>query len=243
MSYLILDIETVPDETCAPPIKSVSDESAAAAHSPMPPPFAHEVCAIGCLLLGDDFSPVRLGAIMNKRGPVGEREALVSWSTYMAKIAPTIVTWNGRGFDLPVLLSRCLRLGVPCSWYFGRRYDYRYSDVDHCDLLDQMTGFGAANRSGYKLDAVARAIGLPGKPEGTDGGKVAELAAAGKWDLIQNYCLSDVIQTGFIFLRWKHLRGEIDSHGHNEAAKSLHVASKEIFSSVYPKKTILVPNV
>ncbi len=236
MSYLVLDIETVPDEdTFVPPPRKPVPEGE---EKPMLPPYAHRVCAIGCLLLGNDFEVVRLGAIMNTSGKDGEREALVSWSEYMNRTGPTIVSWNGRGFDLPVLLARCFRLGVSCPWYFESKYGYRYSEADHCDLLDQLIGYGAVNRTGYRLDAWAKIIGLPGKPDDVDGGQVAELAAKGKWKLIEEYCLTDVEQTAFLFLRWKLLRGEIDVAKHDEAANGLW---KHFPKKLFSDKKLAVP--
>src|SRR5262249_55211900 len=97
----------------------------------------------------------------------------------------------------------CHAIALP--WYYrDRDVRYRYSAEGHLDLCDWLAEHGAA-RAG-KLDAIARLIGLPGKL-GVDGSQVEGLYRAGQLAAIQSYCLSDVVQTAMLFLRFRVLQG------------------------------------
>ena len=93
---------------------------------------------------------------------------------------------------------------MPLRFYYqDHDYRYRYSEAGHLDLADMLTDYGASRSTGG-LDAMARLIGLPGKV-GVDGSQVEGLYNAGQLELIKNYCLSDVAQTAFLFLRFRLL--------------------------------------
>lgn len=190
--YTILDIETVPEG------KFKKGE--------FPPPHAHRVVAIGQVKLDRDMRPAGMGVITGN-----EQDVLAAWNADFYQGAdvrspfPTIVTWAGRVFDLPVLVTRCFKHGIPVPWFFqDKGYRYRYAEDRHLDLCDTMSDFGAAPK--MKLDAVAKLIGLPGKM-GIDGSKVAGLFAKGKIADIADYCLTDCLQTAFVFMRYSLLRG------------------------------------
>jgi 3'-5' exonuclease len=119
----------------------------------------------------------------------------------------TLVSFNGRRFDLPVLELAALRHGCVIPRYFGAGYRHRDSDEAHYDLYDFLTNSGAYSvRGGF--DLLARLIGLPGKGE-VDGGDVQGLWEAGRGAEIDAYCRRDVIQTYFLFLRLELMRGRI----------------------------------
>jgi predicted PolB exonuclease-like 3'-5' exonuclease len=125
------------------------------------------------------------------------------------------VTWNGRGFDIPVLLWRSLRWRIAAPAWFRRvsgveSYGYRFAPDWHLDLMDVMTGYGAARR--VSLDAAARAVGAPGKL-GTDGGDVGAMIAAGRLAEVRAYCELDVLNTYLVWLGWRHLAGELAEDG------------------------------
>ena len=123
---------------------------------------------------------------------------LADFSSFVEQRRPHLVTYNGRGFDLPVIMLRCLRHGVPLHFFFNDRTTATaYTDAGHIDLYDFLSEHGAA-RVG-SLDAIARVIGLPGKV-GVDGSQVEGLYNAGQIQLIKNYCLIDVAQTAFVLL-------------------------------------------
>jgi len=122
---------------------------------------------------------------------------------------PKLVTYNGRKFDLPVLRYRAMHHGVqvPALYRSGSRfesYGYRYSEENHCDLLDALTDFGAAKP--MKLDDIARLLGLPGKL-GIDGGDVAGLFEEGELGRIRDYCETDVLTTYLVYLHHRFHTG------------------------------------
>ncbi len=209
--YLVLDIETVPDpELYTPP------DLAAGQAAPFPPLYAHRPIVLGVLWLDEAYSFLRLGVIGEDKDEPG---MLNDFSQFAEQYRPHLVTYNGRSFDLPVIALRCLRHGVPLRFFFqDKDYRYRFSDAGHIDLYDFLSEHGACKIG--SLDAVARVIGLPGKV-GVDGSQVEGLYNAGQIDLIKNYCLSDVAQTAFLFLRYRLLQGMIDHDNYKRAAKLL----------------------
>lgn len=119
----------------------------------------------------------------------------------------TLVSFNGRGFDLPVMELAALRHGCRIPRYFKAGFRYRYSDEAHYDLYDFLTNTGMYSvRGGFHL--LARMIGLPGKGD-VDGADVQGLWEAGRLPEIQAYCRRDVIQSYFLFLRMELVRGRI----------------------------------
>jgi len=137
----------------------------------------------------------------------------------------TIVTWNGRSFDLPVLSMRSLKLGVSFGWYYkDRGMRYRYSEEGHLDLMDFLGDYGASRNA--KLGDVARLIGLPGKVGEVSGAGVHDIykSTVDETDLdvvrkkqgsVARYCLQDTIQTALIFLRSRFHLGKIDRNEYN----------------------------
>ncbi|MGA2447960.1 MAG: 3'-5' exonuclease [Polyangiaceae bacterium] len=204
-THLVLDIETIPD----PELPRQDDGDR------VPSPPFNEVVAIGCLLL-EDYVPKRLGAVGEHSG---EAKMLSDFAEWLDAKKPTVVTWNGRGFDMPVLVSRALRHGISMPWWFrDRNTRYRYTTEGHFDLMDFLADFGAARSS--RLDAYAKLIGFPGKV-GVDGSQVLPMVHAGKLDEVASYCMCDVAQTAAVFLRVELLRGIFDRSRYRELAKGL----------------------
>ena len=192
-----MDIETIPDDGLyTPPDQPPGEEKK------FPPIYAHRPVAIGVLWLDPQFQFQRIGIIGEGQDEAGQ---LAAFSEFMQRESPTLVTWNGRRFDLPVILLRCMRFGIGMGWYFNRRnVRYRYSDEGHLDLGDALSDRGATMQT--SLDNAARLVGLPGKM-GVDGSQVEGLFKTGQLESIRHYCLTDVIQTGFVLLRYLLLCG------------------------------------
>lgn len=209
-SFLIFDIETIVDPEL--PIVDGSDAQK------LPPPPHHRVIAIGGLLLNSgDLLPRRLGII--GRDTDEEEPILREFSDLVEKHQPTLVTYNGRGFDLPVLAMRCFRHGIPFRGYYrSRDMRYRFTEAGHFDLMDYLADYGASRPA--KLDVMAKLCGMPGKV-GVDGKDVGPLFHKGRIEEIRNYCLCDVIQTSGVFLRVQLLRGEIDENEYVLAMRAL----------------------
>ncbi|TXD97122.1 3'-5' exonuclease [Psychrobacter frigidicola] len=134
---------------------------------------------------------------------------------------PQLVSWNGSGFDIPVLIYRAMLydLSVPLLFEDGdniqsmrfNNYVNRYQDR-HLDLMDRFSQFGASQRQ--SMNVVASLYGLPGKTN-IDGSMVGDLVAADKWQTLTVYCESDVLNTWLIYLRWLRLTGKLSSEGFN----------------------------
>src|SRR5688572_11142385 len=132
---------------------------------------------------------------------------------------PTLVTFNGRSFDLPVIATRCLRHGLSLRHYYSSRdVRYRFTADGHLDLMDYVADFGAAKSS--RLDIIAKLCGMPGKV-GVEGKDVGPLVHAGRLAEVRNYCLCDVAQTAGVFLRVQLLRGELERDDYLRAMQSL----------------------
>ncbi len=123
-----------------------------------------------------------------------------------AKHYNQVVTFNGRGFDVPFLYLRSAVLNVPIS-----RKDwlgYRYAIEPHCDLAEQLTFYGVSGRDGaarkFNLDFYCKAFGIESpKAQGVTGMDVTDLLRAGKFKDIADYCLRDVQATVLLHKIWK----------------------------------------
>jgi len=201
-----------PSQKKAKPVKAPEDVFA--------PLHAHRPIAIGMVVLGDDLvlAPNGLGVIGTSMFGDDERALLAAWSTYVEQHRPKLVSFNGRGFDLPVLSLRAMRLGVPMTWYVGD-YRHRYNG-DHTDLFDYLTDFGAVSRrTGFALDDMAQLIGLASK--GDTSSQVGKLWAEKQAAKIEAHCLADVARTAFLFMRASLLRGRITLEQYRLAASTL----------------------
>ena len=132
------------------------------------------------------------------------------WEVYQR---PTLVSFNGRSFDLPLLELAAFRFGLSLPGWFdisGKNYQqprYRFNPDSHLDLQDVLTNFGASRFSGG-LNLAANLLGKPGKME-VQGYMVQDLYNAGKLAEINDYCRCDVLDTYFVFLRIAVLLGQI----------------------------------
>ncbi len=113
--------------------------------------------------------------------------------------ANKIVTFNGRGFDCPVLMLRSAMLGVKPS---KNLMTYRYSTDFHVDLLDQLTFYSAIRK--FNLDFYCKSFGIKSpKAGGVTGHDVAPLFRAGEYEKIARYCAGDLSATRELYLRWR----------------------------------------
>ncbi len=221
--YLVLDLETVPDTSrwSLPEVGHGPEPKV-----PFPPTWAHRIIVIGCAWLDADYRLRRIGVVGDREATAtatapDEREAQVldDFARFVGRHRTVLVTYNGRSFDLPVIALRSLCHGVPLPWYYQERgVRYRYSEEGHIDLCDWLADHGAT-RSG-SLDALARLCGLPGKV-GVDGSQVDGLYQAGQLADIQRYCLADVAQTAFLFLRFRLLQGILSPTAYRTATEHL----------------------
>lgn len=216
---LVLDLETVPDTSRWSRPDTPHGDAA------FPPTWAHRIVVIGGLWLDETYRLRRFGVIGSGDDADAlspdqrEKRLLEDLSRFVGDAHTTLVTYNGRSFDLPVLVMRSLCHAVALPWYYREPATRsRYTEGGHLDLCDWLADHGAT-RAG-KLDAIARLIGLPGKT-GMDGSQVEGLYKAGQLDAIQRYCLTDVAQTALLFLRFRLLQGKLTPATYRERASEL----------------------
>ncbi len=136
------------------------------------------------------------------------------WEGWRRNNRPRLVSFNGRGFDMPLLELCAFRYGIQLPDWFAedrRNFDqprYRYNTADHFDLHEWLTNSGASRFNGG-LSLAANLIGKPGKMD-VAGHMVQDLWDAGRAAEIHDYCRGDVLDTYFVFLRSRVVAGEID---------------------------------
>ena len=135
------------------------------------------------------------------------------WQGWQHYQRPTLVTFNGRGYDVPVLEMAAFRFGLSIPAWFNvdsRAFEQsrnRYNHDSHLDLQDLMNNFGSFRMNGG-LNLLAHLIDKPGKA-GIDGSQVQNLYNEGHVDRINDYCRCDVLDTYFVFLRTRVLLGKL----------------------------------
>ena len=223
MNVLVFDIETVPDVAGGRRLhhlEGLSDAGVAeamfrhrrqASGSEFLRHHLHRIVVISAVLRsGDLFKVWSLGTLHSS-----ERELLERFFDGIERYTPTLVSWNGSGFDLPVVHYRALLHGVaaPRYWDTGdedgafrwnnylNRFHYR-----HTDLMDVLSGYQP--RASAALDEVASLLGFPGKL-GMDGAQVWSRFRDGDLASIRDYCEADALNTFLVYLRFELIRGRL----------------------------------
>src|SRR3954470_23929895 len=171
------------------------------------PPHLQRVLVISCVLRHDD----EVWIFSIGEPDANEPAAIQRFFDGLSKYTPQIVSWNGRNFDLPVLVARGLINGVAaaCFWDTGQdnkdakwsNYINRFHDR-HVDLMDVLALYGSR---GSPPGALARLSGLPGKL-GVGGGAVWESYRQGRIAAIRDYCETDCANTYLLYLRFQMMR-------------------------------------
>jgi hypothetical protein len=132
------------------------------------------------------------------------------WDKYQR---PTLVSFNGRGFDVPLMELAAFRYGISLPGWFqstmkaSDQYRNRYNTSAHLDLCELLTNFGGTRFTGG-LNLIANVLGKPGKMD-VQGDMVQDMYEAGKLAEINDYCRCDVLDTYFVFLRTRVLVGQM----------------------------------
>jgi 3'-5' exonuclease len=231
---LVFDIETVPDVEGLRKLwaldASVSDAGVVdlasqrrrqATGSDFLPAHVQRVVAISCALRSDEGLRVwSLGAASD-----GEPELVKRFFDGLGKYTPQLVSWNGSGFDLPVLHYRSLVHGIaaPTYWDQGENdREFKFNNYlsrfhsRHLDLMDVLAGY--QNRAWAPLDEIAQLCGLPGKI-GMEGAQVHDAWKRGEIEAIRAYCETDVANTYLLYLRFRLIRGELDEAAYRREVK------------------------
>lgn len=221
MTTLVFDIETVPDVDFGRRhlgLDGLADEDVAQAMfalrrartgSDFLPLHQHRVVAIACVMRSREG--LKLWSLGDESAD--EAELVTRFFDGIERFSPDLVSWNGSGFDLPVLHYRALRHGVaaPRYWETGDAdRDFRYNNYlgrfhwRHVDLMDVLAGYQL--RGAARLDEVAVLLGLPGKL-GLSGDRVWDEWRQGRLGAVRDYCETDVLNTWLIYLQFEQLRG------------------------------------
>ncbi len=226
VEYLIFDVEAIADGDLISRVRYPSDGLSAAdaiaryraelieqtGKDVLPPTFVLPV-AVAVGKIARDYSLIDLTTL---DAPVYRPHEITRkfWAGWLHYGSPTLVTFNGRGYDLPVLELAAYRYGISLPTWFNvdaRSFEQarnRYNHKAHLDLMDLFTNFGASRMTGG-LNLLANLIGKPGKT-GIDGSKIQDMHAAGEDAAINDYCRCDVLDTYFVFLRSRVLLGYLN---------------------------------
>jgi len=236
MTILVFDIETIPDVETGRKLHSIeglSDEDTASA-----------LFALRRAKVGNDFLPHYLQKVVAISLVISNASNLKVWSlgdetsdemeliqrffAGIDKHTPTLVSWNGSGFDLPVLHYRALLHGIEASSYWeagDNQQGFRWNNYlnrfhyRHLDLMDVLAGY--QNKAFAPLDDIASMLGFPGKM-GMSGSKVWANYLQGNLKGIRNYCETDVLNTYCVYLRFEQMRGIINNNEYRAALERLH---------------------
>ena len=228
MNTLVFDLETVPDVALGRRLHGLQDVSDEQVGEIMFSKRREET--------GSDFLPheqqrvIAISVVMRTRDTLkvwslgdeqsSEKDLIERFFDGLDKYTPDLVSWNGAGFDLPVLHYRSLLHGVTASryWETGEHdTSFRYSNYlsrfhwRHMDLMDILSGFQGRGRA--SLDDVATLLGFPGKL-GMHGADVWGAFLRGELARIRAYCETDVLNTYLVYLRFELLRGHLTQAEH-----------------------------
>jgi hypothetical protein len=243
---LVFDIETIPDVAGLRRVHSLPAELSDGAvldwalqqrrvqtGSEFLPLHLHRVVAIACALR--DASGLKIASVGNPDD--AEPELIRRFFDLLDRYTPQLVSWNGGGFDLPVLNHRSLMHGVTAAkyWDWGDDdRDFKFNSylgryhTRHLDLMDVLAMYQPRANAG--LDAMARLCGFPGKL-GMDGSEVGAAVAAGRLDEVRRYCETDVMNTYLLYLRFRQMRGQLTA---GEYAKEVSLAREKIAGANQP---------
>ena len=225
VDYLVFDIETVgdgdlirrvkyPDIDLSPAeaiIRFQADLLEQTGRDVLPPSFTLPVSA-AVAKVGADYQLLDLTVL---DAPEFRPEQITRrfWQGWTHYERPCFVTFNGRGYDVPVMELAAFRYGISLPAWFNvesRTYEQsrnRYNIARHIDLCDLISNFGAIRLNGG-LNLMASLIDKPGK-SGVDGSQVQQMYFDGQLQEINDYCRCDVLDTYFVFLRSRVLLGQL----------------------------------
>ncbi len=233
---LAFDIETVPDVAGlrllrgADPALSDAEvyaaeiaDRAARNKGDFMPLYLHRVLVISCVFRAGRSLQVRSFVDLERDGRSEEAAVIQSFFDRVDERRPQLVSWNGGGFDLPVLQQRGLRHGVVAGRYWDMGQDehgdreHRYNNyisryhLRHIDLMDLLAMY--QSRANAPLDAMAKLCGFPGKL-GMDGSQVYGAYLESRRDEIRRYCETDAMNTYLLWCRFEKMRGRLDEAGY-----------------------------
>jgi predicted PolB exonuclease-like 3'-5' exonuclease len=140
-----------------------------------------------------------------------------------SNVMPRLVTFNGRGFDIPVIKYRAMKYGIDCSRLMSKEYSYRYGVDYNIDLLEVFSDFGASAR--IKMSEICSILRIPCKL-GMDGSDVFAKYQEGRVFEVESYCKIDALITFVLYLRYQVILGKLSHEGYDATVE-------RIFAHVY----------
>ncbi len=238
IKYLVIDVESVPDSRLIKSVKFPGDdidentavlkfqeeilESTNGKSTFIPVTFQYPVSVCIAKIL-EDFTIQEIVSLDEPLFRASEMTRLFWHGIENLYKNSVIVTFNGRGFDIPLMELMAYRYGQKAKRHFKDKYAgrNRFSDK-HIDLQDWLSNYGSIKMNGG-LNLLAKIIGKPGKGT-TKGEDVYEMNLKGMNKEINEYCIQDVLDTYFVFLRTRVMTGDISvarEHDIVEAAKKM----------------------
>ncbi len=238
MNLFVFDIETVPDVDAGRrlyDLDGLQDREVAeimfhkqreASGNDFLRHHLHRVVAISVVLRSAER--FRVWSLGDMQSP--ERELIQRFFEGLERYSPTLVSWNGSGFDLPVLHYRSMLHGIVASRYWETGTDdssFRWNNYlnrfhdRHTDLMDLLSGYQP--RASVPLQEMALLLGLPGKL-GMHGSLVWERYLDGDVEAIRNYCETDVLNTFLVYLRFELVRGHLSEEAYGRECDQLRAA-------------------
>jgi predicted PolB exonuclease-like 3'-5' exonuclease len=217
-AFLVFDTESVPDgkllglvkyseERLSPEEAIAKAQAEAREISPTNSdflPVTYQVPVAVCIMrVGNDF---RIQNLISLDAPHYRPREIVTafWKGVNRYAGARLVTFNGRGFDLPLMELMAFRYGCSAQDYFARSRN-RFNG--HLDVCDWLSNFGGCRMAGG-LNLLAKVLAKPGKME-ISGDQVYSMYRDGKIQEINDYCMFDTIDTYFVFLRTRVLTGDL----------------------------------
>lgn len=224
--FLVFDIETIWDRALLAQVLGVSPDAGFDAlreqvankyRDGFPPPLFHVPICVALIEVDPSNCRVTNATVLegaDEKSLLQQFWKVVKFRKGSTPVRTTLIHFNGRGFDLPVLSYRSLKHRVPVVTFEDRS---RYSFESSHDVCDDLSDFGASGRP--SLDALSKMLGLPGKTD-TRGSQVEELYAKGERARIRDYCMDDALATYHIWLTLRLVRGQIPEDKYREAFDS-----------------------
>ena len=238
---LVFDIETVPDTAAVRLLNQLPDtldddevaefamqQRRAETGRDFMPHHLQRIVAISCCLRWTD--KIHIGTLGKPES--SEAEIVAEFFKLIDRYTPQLVSWNGGGFDLPVLHYRALVHGIRAARYwnmgegdFNDSKEFKFNNYisryhsRHCDLMDLLAMY--TGRANAPLDELAKMCGFPGKL-GMDGSKVWQAFQNGKIAEIRDYCETDVANTYLVYQRYRLMSGALTPEEYESEIEKIH---------------------